>query len=89
MNRNTQNWLRATLMVGGFIGGIGGVIYTMFKLYAMFPNGFRYGATIGIILTFVLAIIKFIKDELDAKDASDKYWEEKYPSYYKDKKEKR
>ena len=88
MNRNVENWLRATLMVIGFIGGIGGVIYTMFKLYAMFPNGFRYGVTISIILTFVLAIIKFIKDELDAKDASEKYYRDTYPSYYKNKKEK-
>jgi hypothetical protein len=88
MNRNVENWLRATLMVGGFIGGIGGVIYTMFKLYAMFPNGFRYGATISILLTFVYAIIYFIKEELDAKDASDKYWEDTYPSYSKTKKKK-
>ena len=87
MNRNVENWLRATLMVGSFIGGIALVLYGSFKLYTHYPTEFRWGATIGIILTFVLAIIKFIKDELDAKDASDKYWEEKYPSYYKKKKD--
>ena len=89
MNRNVENWLRATLMVGSFIGGIALVLYGSFKLYTHYPTEFRWGATIGIILTFVYAIIYFIKEELDAKDASDKYWEEKYPSYYKDKKEKR
>ncbi len=88
MNRNVENWLRATLMVGGFIGGITLVLYSGFKLCTHYPTEFRWGAAISILLTFVYAIIYFIKEELDAKDASDKYWEDTYPSYSKTKKKK-
>jgi hypothetical protein len=88
MNRNVENWLRATLMVGGFIGGITLVLYSGFKLCTHYPTEFRWGAAIIILLTFVYAIIYFIKEELDAKDASDKYWEDTYPSYSKTKKKK-
>jgi hypothetical protein len=75
-------------MVGGFIGGITLVLYSGFKLCTHYPTEFRWGAAISILLTFVYAIIYFIKEELDAKDASDKYWEDTYPSYSKTKKKK-
>ncbi len=88
MNRNTQNWLRATTFVIGGISGIGIAIWTLREFYKFSPEYFNYTAVGLFALVFLFALIKFIKDGLDDKDASDKYWEDTYPAYSKAKKEK-
>ena len=80
MNRNTQNWLRATTFVIGGIGGTGIAIWGLMKFYKFSPEYFLF-TTVGLFsLGFLYTIIKLIKDELDLKDAFDKYWDEK-PEY--------
>jgi hypothetical protein len=88
MNRNTQNWLRATIYVIGGGGSIGIAIWGLVEFYKFTPEYFNYTAVGLLILLALFTIIKFIKDGLDDEDASDKYWEETYPSYSKAKQKK-
>ena len=88
MNRNIENWLRATIFVIGGFGGFGIAIWGLIEFHKSSPEYFNYTAVGLFVLVFLFAIIKFIKDGLDDEDASDKYWEETYPSYSKAKKEK-
>jgi hypothetical protein len=80
MNRNLENWLRATIFVISGFGGTGITIWGLREFYKFSPKYFNFTAVGLFSLVFLYAIIKFIKDELDAKDASDKYWNEK-PEY--------
>ena len=88
MNRNVENWLRAAIFVIGGIGGTGIAIWGLMKFYKFSPEYFNFTAVGLFSLVFLYTIIKFIKDELDLKDASEKYYREKYPSYFKDEKKK-
>jgi hypothetical protein len=88
MNRNVENWLRAAIFVIGGIGGTSIAIWGLLKFYKFSPEYFNYTAVGLFGLVFLYTIIKFIKDGLDDKDASDKYWEETYPSYSKAKQKK-
>ncbi len=85
MNRNTQNWLRATIFVIGGGGSIGIAIWTLREFYKLSPQYFNYTAVGLFGLVCLFALIKVIKDDYDAKDASDKYWEDTYPAYSKSK----
>jgi hypothetical protein len=85
MNRNVENWLRAAIFVIGGFGGFGISIWGLLKFYKFSPEYFQYTFVIIFVGIGLFGLIKFIKDGLDDKDASDKYWEEKYPSYYKKK----
>ncbi len=79
MNRNTQNWLRATIYV---IGGISGLLAFLLGVRAFYTYSHTYFnyTLIGLFgLVCLFALIAFIKEEFDARDASDKYWEETYP----------
>ena len=88
MNRNVENWLKAAIFVIGGFGGFGISIWGLLKFYKFSPEYFNYTAVGLFGLVSLYAIIKFIKDELDLKDASDKYYRDKYPSYFKDEKKK-
>jgi hypothetical protein len=87
MNRNTQNWLRAIGMVFSCISAIGLFIWGLVMFFKYYPKSFEYTFISIFVGIGIFGIIKFIKEDLDSKDASDKYYREKYPSYYKDKKE--
>jgi uncharacterized membrane protein YuzA (DUF378 family) len=88
MNRNTQNWLRATIYVIGGISGLLAFLLGVRAFYNYSQTYFNY-TLIGLFgLVCLFALIAFIKEEFDARDASDKYWEETYPSYSKAKKKK-
>jgi hypothetical protein len=88
MNRNVENWLRAAIFVIGGFGGFGIAIWGLMKFYKLSPEYFNYTAVGLFVLVFLFALIKFIKDELDAKDAFDKHWDEK-PEYQNLKKKQR
>jgi hypothetical protein len=88
MNRNVENWLRAAIFVIGGIGGFGISIWGLIEFHKSSLEYFNYTAVGLFGLVFLYTIIKFIKDGLDDKDASDKYWEETYPSYSKAKQKK-
>jgi hypothetical protein len=88
MNRNVENWLRAAIFVIGGVGGTSISIWGLLNFYKFSPEYFNYTAVGLFGLVFLYTIIKFIKDGLDDEDASDKYWEETYPSYSKAKKKK-
>ena len=88
MNRNVENWLRAAIFVIGGVGGTSISIWGLLNFYKFSPEYFNYTAVGLFGLVSLYAIIKFIKDELDLKDASDKYYRDKYPSYFKDEKKK-
>ena len=60
----------------------------MIEFHKSSPEYFNYTAVGLFVLVFLFALIHFVKDNLDDKDASDKYWEETYPSYSKDKNKK-
>jgi hypothetical protein len=88
MNRNVENWLRAAIFVIGGFGGFGISIWGLREFYKFSPEYFSYTAVGLFGLLCLFALIQFIKDDLDAKDASDKYWEDTYPTYSKTKKKK-
>jgi len=88
MNRNTQNWLKATGMGFGYISAIALFIGGLIIFLKSYPKYFEYTLIIIFVGIGLFGLIKFIKDHLDDKDASDKYYREMYPSYYKDEKEK-
>jgi len=88
MNRNVENWLRAAIFVISGIGGASITIWGLREFYKFSPEYFNYTAVGLFVLVFLFALIQFVKDDLDAKDASDKYWEETYPSYSKAKNKK-
>jgi hypothetical protein len=86
MDRNTQNWLRAIGMVFGFISATALFISGLVMFFKSYPKYFEYTFVIIFVGIGIFGLIKLIKDHLDDKDASDKYWEDTYPSYYEDKK---
>lgn len=88
MNRNVENWLRAAIFAIGGIGGFGIAMWGLIKFYKSSPEYFNYTAVGLFALLALFTIIKFIKDGLDDEDASDKYWEDTYPTYSKTKKKK-
>jgi putative Mn2+ efflux pump MntP len=88
MNRNTENWLKAIGMVFGFISATALFIWGLWMFFASYPKYFEYTIVIILLGIGLFGLIKFIKDHLDDKDKSDKYYREMYPSYYEDKKEK-
>lgn len=88
MNRNTQNWLRAIGMVFGYISATALFIWWLVMFFKSYPKYFEYTFVVIFLGIGIFGLIKFIKDLLDEKDASEKYYRDTYPSYYKDKKEK-
>ena len=88
MNRNVENWLRATIFVISGFGGTGITIWALREFYKFSPEYFNYTAVGFFVLIFLFSLIKFIKDGLDDEDAFDKYWDEK-PEYQNLKKKQR
>jgi hypothetical protein len=88
MNRNTQNWLRAITYAISSLSAVSIAIWGLVEFHKFSPQYFNYTAVGLFTLLALFTIIKFIKDGLDDEDASDKYWEETYPSYSKNKKKK-
>jgi hypothetical protein len=88
MNRNTQNWLKAICLTIGVLSGMGLVALGLAMFYTNYPQYFIHSFVIILGGMALFGVIRLVKDGLDDEDASDKYWEETYPSYSKAKNKK-
>jgi hypothetical protein len=88
MNRNTQNWLKAICLTIGVLGGMGLFVVGLAMFCMNYPQYFIRTFVIILGGMAFFGVIRLVKDGLDEEDASDKYWEETYPSYSKAKKKK-
>jgi len=87
MNKNQKNWLKATCLTIGVLGGMGLFVVGLAMFYLNYPQYFIHTFVIILGGVVLFGLIKIIKDHLDDDDAWDEYYEKTYPTQARKEKE--
>ncbi len=79
MNKNQKNWLKATCLTIGVLGGMGLFVVGLAMFYFNYPQYFVHTFVIILGGMAFFGVVRLVKDGLDDEDNWNKYYDETYP----------